>query len=127
MRNIAIYGDKIIAATTDARLVALSAINGKKRWDITIADRTKGCRNTSGPIVAKGRSFRAFRAARVTAPTAASSAPDDANTGAQPGSSTPWRTIGEPGGDTWVNFGDNFRQGGETWIAATTPDLNPTY
>ena len=33
MRNIAIYQDKIILATTDARLVALDARNGKLVWD----------------------------------------------------------------------------------------------
>ena len=33
MRNIAIYDDKIIMATTDARLVALDARTGKKMWE----------------------------------------------------------------------------------------------
>ncbi|HEY6507101.1 MAG TPA: PQQ-binding-like beta-propeller repeat protein, partial [Vicinamibacterales bacterium] len=48
MRNFAIYDDKIIIATSDARLVALSARNGQKIWDVTIADRAKGYSNTSG-------------------------------------------------------------------------------
>ena len=54
MRNFAIYNDKIITATTDARLVALDARTGKKVWETVIADRAKGFSETSGPIVAKG-------------------------------------------------------------------------
>ncbi len=55
MRNFAIYQDKIILATTDARLVALDARNGKLVWTTVIADRTLGYSNTSGPIVARGK------------------------------------------------------------------------
>ena len=55
MRNIAIYQDKVFLATTDARLVALDARTGKVVWNTTIADRTKGFSNTSGPIVIKGQ------------------------------------------------------------------------
>src|ERR1019366_4181735 len=54
MRNFAIYNDKIITATTDARLVALDARTGKQMWETVVADRSKGFSETSGPIVAKG-------------------------------------------------------------------------
>ena len=47
--------DKLIFATTDARLVALDARTGKLIWDTVIADRTKGFSNTSGPIVVRGK------------------------------------------------------------------------
>ncbi len=34
---------------------------------------------------------------------------------------------GEPGGDSWNNLPDEFRQGAETWIAGTyDPELNTT-
>ena len=55
MRNMAIYGDKVFFATTDARLVALDARTGKLVWDTVIADRAKGFSNTSGPIVIRGK------------------------------------------------------------------------
>ena len=42
MRNFAIYEDKLIVATTDARLVALDARTGKIVWETTVADRAKG-------------------------------------------------------------------------------------
>ena len=41
MRNLAIYGDKIYLATTDARLVALDARTGKTVWTTVIADGSK--------------------------------------------------------------------------------------
>jgi alcohol dehydrogenase (cytochrome c) len=129
MRNVAMYGDKVLLATTDARLVALDARTGKRVWETVIADRSKGFSNTSGPIVIKGgkvvqglqgcdryRNERCFISAY------------DANTGR-----LLWKfhTIAhqnEPGGDTWNNLPDMMRQGGETWIVGSyDPDLDLTY
>ena len=129
MRNVAIYEDKVIVATTDARLVALDARNGRNVWETEIADRTKGFANTSGPIVARGKVIQGLSGLRPLRPgpllhqrlrrgRPASSC----------GSSTPSRTTGEPGGDTWGKLPDMFRKGGETWIAGSyDPDLNLTY
>ena len=47
MRNIAMYDDKIIQATTDARLVALDARTGEQVWETVIADNSKGFSNSS--------------------------------------------------------------------------------
>ena len=55
MRNIAMYDDKIIQATTDARLVALDARTGEQIWESVIADNSKGFSNSSGPILADGK------------------------------------------------------------------------
>ena len=56
MRNFAIYQDKIIIATTDARLVALDARNGKQVWDDgDRRPRPRATRTPSGPIVARGK------------------------------------------------------------------------
>ena len=52
MRGIAIYEDKIIQATTDARLVALDARTGDLVWETVIQE---GNSNSSGPIVADGK------------------------------------------------------------------------
>lgn len=128
MRNIAIYGDKIIAATTDARLVALSAINGKKAWETTIADRTKGYSNTSGPIVAKGKVIQGLQGCTRYGTDRCFISAYDVNTGAQVWKFNTMAHTGEPGGDTWGRLGDNFRQGGETWIVGSADlDLNLTY
>jgi alcohol dehydrogenase (cytochrome c) len=129
MRNLAIYGDKLIVATTDARLVALDARTGRPVWDVRIADRTRGYSNTSGPIVADGKVIQGLQGCdRYIADSRCFISAYDANTG-----KLVWRfyTIarnGEPGGDTWGGLPDAMRAGGETWIAGSyDPDLKLTY
>ena len=101
MRNIAIYNDKIIQATTDARLVALDARTGEQVWETIVADNTKGFSNSSGPIVADGKIIQGLTGCgRYTEDDCYISA-HDANTG-----ELEWRFVtiakaGEPGGDTW--------------------------
>ena len=128
MRNIAIYNDKIIQATTDARLIALDARTGEKVWETAVADNTQGFENSSGPIVADGRVILGLAGcARYIKDDCYISA-HDANTG-----ELAWRfnTIAkanEPGGDTWGELDDIFRAGGETWITGSyDPDLKLTY
>ena len=128
MRNIAIYNDKIIQATTDARLIALDARTGEQVWETAVADNTQGFENSSGPIVADGRVILGLAGcARYIKDDCYISA-HDANTG-----ELAWRfnTIAkanEPGGDTWGELDDIFRAGGETWITGSyDPDLKLTY
>ena len=127
MRNLAIYRDKIFLATTDARLVALDARNGKVIWTTTIADRSKGFSNTSGPIVIKGKVVQGLQGCDRFREERCMISAYDADTGKEV-----WRfyTIahtGEPGGDSWGTVPDMMRQGGETWIAGSyDPDLDLT-
>ena len=128
MRNIAIYNDKIIQATTDARLIALDARTGEQVWETAVADNTQGFENSSEPIVADGRVILGLAGcARYIKDDCYISA-HDANTG-----ELAWRfnTIAkanEPGGDTWGELDDIFRAGGETWITGSyDPDLKLTY
>jgi alcohol dehydrogenase (cytochrome c) len=128
MRNIAIYNDKIIQATTDARLVALDARTGKQLWETAVADNTQGFENSSGPIVADGKVILGLAGcARYIKEDCYISA-HDANTG-----ELAWRfnTIAkadEPGGDTWGDLDNIFRAGGETWITGSyDPELKLTY
>lgn len=129
MRNMAIYEDKLILATTDARLVALDARTGAKVWDTTIADASKGYSNTSGPIVAEGKVIQGLQGCdRYLQDSRCFISAYDARTGA-----LAWRfhTVardGEPGGDTWGDLADGVRAGGETWIVGSyDPDLKLTY
>ena len=55
MRNLAIYGDKVILATPDAHLIGLDARTGMVAWNRTVADYKRGYAFTSGPIIVKGR------------------------------------------------------------------------
>ena len=128
MRNIAIYNDKIIQATTDARLVALDARTGEQVWETEVADATKGFSNSSGPIVADGKVILGLAGCARYIPEDCYISAHDANTG-----ELDWRfnTIAkanEPGGDTWGDLADVFRAGGETWITGSyDPDLKLTY
>jgi alcohol dehydrogenase (cytochrome c) len=125
MRNIAIYGDEIIQATTDARLVALDARTGEQVWETVIQE---GNSNSSGPIVADGKVITGLASCASYIEARCFVSAHDANTGR-----LVWRfnTIahaGEPGGDTWGDLDNIFRQGGETWITGSyDPELNLTY
>jgi alcohol dehydrogenase (cytochrome c) len=125
MRGIAIYGDKIIQATTDARLVALDARTGEQVWETIIQE---GNSNSSGPIVADGKVITGMAGCASYIEERCFISAHDANTGR-----LLWRfhTIahaGEPGGNTWGDLDNIYRQGGETWITGSyDPELNLTY
>jgi alcohol dehydrogenase (cytochrome c) len=128
MRNIAIYGDKVFLATTDARLVALDARNGTVVWNVAVADRSKGFSNTSGPIVVRGKVIQGLQGCdRYRAERCYISAYDSESGRLLWKFHTVART-GEPGGDTWGTLPDQMRAGGETWIAGSyDPDLDLIY
>jgi alcohol dehydrogenase (cytochrome c) len=125
MRGIAIYGDKIIQGTTDARIVALDARTGEQVWETVIQE---GNSNSSGPIVADGKVISGLASCATYEASRCFISAYDANTGAPL-----WRfhTIaeaGEPGGDTWGDLDNIYRKGGETWITGSyDPELNLTY
>jgi alcohol dehydrogenase (cytochrome c) len=128
MRNVALYEDKLIVATTDTRLVALDARNGKQVWETVIADRTKGFSNTSGPIVARGKVIQGLQGCARYGPDRCFISAYDAATGKPLWKFYTIAHAGEPGGDSWGKLPDIFRKGGETWIAGSyDPDLNLTY
>ena len=128
MRNFAIYQDKIILATTDARLVALDARNGQHVWTTVIADRTLGFSNTSGPIVARGKVIQGLQGCTRFGPDRCFISAYDAATGKLAWKFNTLAHAGEPGGETWGKITDTFRKGGETWITGSyDPDLNLTY
>jgi alcohol dehydrogenase (cytochrome c) len=128
MRNIAIYEDKLIVGTTDARLVALDARTGRQVWETVIADRRLGYSNTSGPIVARGKVIQGLQGCSRYGPDRCFISAYDAATGKPLWKFHTIAQTGEPGGDTWGKLPDNFRKGGETWIAGSfDPELNLTY
>jgi alcohol dehydrogenase (cytochrome c) len=125
MRGIAIYQDKIIQGTTDARLVALDARTGEPVWETAIQE---GNSNSSGPIVADGKVISGLGGCSRYIDARCFISAHDANTG-----ELVWRfntiaEVGEPGGDTWNELDNMFRKGGETWITGSyDPELNLTY
>lgn len=128
MRNIALYRDKVIQATTDARLVALNAQTGEPVWEVQIADPELGFANSSGPLIADGKVIVGLAGcARYIEEDCFISA-WDAETGEPEWRFNTIAKAGEPGGDTWGGLDDIFRAGGETWITGSyDPELGITY
>ncbi|MGD2045340.1 MAG: PQQ-binding-like beta-propeller repeat protein [Gemmatimonadota bacterium] len=125
MRSIALYEDKIIQGTTDARIVALDARTGEQVWETQIAE---GRSNSSGPIVADGKVISGMASCAQYIEERCFISAFDAETG-----EPLWRfhtvaAAGEPGGDTWGDLDNIYRQGGETWITGSyDPELKLTY
>jgi alcohol dehydrogenase (cytochrome c) len=124
-RGLAILGDTLFMGTLDARLIAIDARTGRKKWDTAVADYTKGISVTLAPLVVKDKviigtaggeyGIQGFVAAY------------DAATGQEVWK---FRTIprpGEPGSETWKN--DAWKHGGASvWVTGSyDPGLNLTY
>jgi alcohol dehydrogenase (cytochrome c) len=128
MRNMAIAGDKVFVATTDARMVALDARNGNKVWDVPIADRSKGYANTAGPIVIKGVVVNGLVGCDRFGNDGCWISGIEAATGKLLWKFNTIARTGQAGAETWGKLADNLRVGGETWIAGSyDPDLDLTY
>jgi alcohol dehydrogenase (cytochrome c) len=129
MRGLAIYGDKLFVATTDARLVALRAENGQIAWESVIGDRTEGAFGaSSGPIVIAGKVVQGMGDCTLYRNEKCFISAYDANDGRQLWKFVTVATSGTPGGDTWGDVQDLFRAGGDTWITGSyDPALDTTY
>jgi PQQ-dependent dehydrogenase (methanol/ethanol family) len=128
MRNLAIYEDRLLLATTDARMVSLDAVTGRLMWETPIESHTKGFQNSSGPIVVHGRAINGLGGCDRYGPQRCFISAYDVVTGKLAWKFNTVAYDGERGGDTWGELPDNFRKGGETWITGSyDPDLNLTY
>jgi len=124
MRGIALYGDKLFVAMSDANLVALDAVSGKQVWKAAMPD---GRGSSSGPLAARGKLVQGMGGCQAYVEKKCFISAYDANTGKQL-----WRfqTIATEGdaGKTWGALSTLFRAGGESWITGSyDPDLNLTY
>ena len=120
MRGLAIYGDKLFAATNQAHLVALEARTGKTVWETVIGDRTEGeWTASSGPIVINGKVLQGMGTCQQYREEKCFISAYDAETGKELWRFNTIARAGEPGGDTWNNLPDVFRAGGDTWITGT--------
>ena len=54
-RGVALYGDKVYMATSDAKVVALNAKTGAVVWDKAVADYNTGYYMTMAPLAARGK------------------------------------------------------------------------
>jgi alcohol dehydrogenase (cytochrome c) len=124
-RGVALYGDKVYTATSDARVVALDAKTGAVVWNKAVENYNNGYYMTIAPLAARGkimvgvsggeRGIRGFVVAL------------DANTGEQVWKSYTIPAPGEPGNDTWP--GDSWKTGGApVWVTGSyDPKLGLTF
>ena len=124
-RGVALYGDKVYMATSDAQVVALDAKTGALVWEKSVENYSTGYYMTMAPLAVNGkimvgvsggeRGIRGF----ITAL--------DAESGEEV-----WKTYtipapGEPGSETW-NGDDWIHGGGSVWVTGNyDPALNLTY
>src|SRR5215472_16289333 len=127
-RNVAIFGDRIYATTSDAHVIAVNARTGKLVWDTRVADSKLGYSYTSGPIVVRGKVIAGMTGcSRYKDDVCFISAHEAAN------GKEVWRTStiarpGEPGGNTWGDLPLNLRAGSDAWIPGSyDPDANLVY
>jgi alcohol dehydrogenase (cytochrome c) len=127
-RNVAIFGDRIFAATNDAHILAVDARTGKLVWDTTVADSKLGYGYTSGPIVVRGKVISGITGCSRYKEDVCFITGHDAATGKEL-----WRTStvarpGEPGGETWGDLPLSFRAGSDAWISGSyDPATNLVY
>ncbi|MFT5320568.1 MAG: alcohol dehydrogenase (cytochrome c) [Pseudohongiellaceae bacterium] len=124
-RGVALYGDKLYMATSDASVVALDAMTGEVVWEKAVANYRNGYYMTLAPLAAQGkimvgvsggeRGIRGF----ITAL--------DAESGDEL-----WKTYtipgpGEMGHDTWTE--DAWQTGGgSVWVTGNyDPEMNLTF
>ena len=124
-RNMAIYGDNLYIATSDAHIVALDAKTGKVVWDHTVADWTKGWRYSGGPFIVNGTLVQGMTGCGNATPGGCFITGHDVKTGAEK-----WRvhTIAHPGDpnfDTWNGIPLESRYGASAWISGSyDPEQN---
>jgi PQQ-dependent dehydrogenase (methanol/ethanol family) len=129
MRGLAIYDDKVLVATSDARLVALAARTGQTVWETVIGDRTEGSfQISSGPLVVGGKVLQGMGGCTTFRKEKCFISAYDAKDGRQLWKFATVATTGTPGGDTWGDVQDVYRAGGDTWITGSyDPELDTTY
>jgi len=128
--SIALYEDKVILTTADAKIVVLNAADGKLVWEKQVLDYNKGYSYTVGPLVADGKIISAISGCSI-AGTAGGCyiMAHDVNTGDEV-----WRfnTINDPDNPaqqaSWGDVPPENRWGGTPWTTgAYDPETNTTY
>jgi alcohol dehydrogenase (cytochrome c) len=127
-RNLAIYGDLIIARGSDDHIYAVDAQTGKLAWDTQILDYHKGAKQSSGPIIADGLAITGRSCEPEGGPDACIITAHDAKTGKEV-----WRTStiargSDPNDKTWGNTPLEKRMQVGAWMNASyDPALHLLY
>jgi len=128
--SIALYEDKVILTTVDAKIVVLNAADGKVVWEKQALDYNKGYSYTVGPVIADGKIISAISGCSI-AGTAGGCyiMAHDVNTGDEL-----WRfnTIDDPDNpaqqESWGGVPAENRWGGTPWTTgAYDPETKTTF
>jgi alcohol dehydrogenase (cytochrome c) len=125
-RGVAFYKGRIYFGTPDAHLVCLDALDGKKLWDVEVADVKLGYYLSVAPLIVKGRVVIGTSGDSMNVPHFIEAL--DWKTG-----EVAWRTStlpkpGTPAAKTWPNDKVMSTGGGPAWMTGTyDPDLNLIY
>jgi alcohol dehydrogenase (cytochrome c) len=120
------FKDRIYFGTPDAHLIALDARDGKKVWEVEVADWKFGYYISAAPLVVKDKLLVGMSGDQLNAPGFLDAR--DLNDG-----KLVWRwdaipKPGEAGSDTWPNAEIMARGGGMTWVQGVyDPALNLIY
>ncbi|MGZ3173184.1 MAG: outer membrane protein assembly factor BamB family protein [Croceibacterium sp.] len=127
-RNLAIYGDLIIARGSDDHIYAVHAQTGKLAWDTMIMDYHRGAKQSAGPIIADGLAITGRSCDQKGGPDACVITAHDAKTGKEV-----WRTStiardNDPNDKTWGGTPLERRQQVGAWMNASyDPALHLLY
>jgi alcohol dehydrogenase (cytochrome c) len=119
-KTIALWGDKIVTATSDNHLVALDARSGRPVWDVAVTNRT-GMRQPGGPLVADGVVMMGMASQE---PGGGIIAAFDAETGKHLWTFDTVAKPGQLGGDTWNGVPPELRKGGSVWTSGSYDPVN---
>jgi alcohol dehydrogenase (cytochrome c) len=114
-KTLALYGDKLFAATSDLHMVALDARTGKLVWDSEIIDDPE-FRNPGGPLVADGVVMQGLTTQKAGGSIIVGL---DAETGERLWTFNTIPSPGTPEGDTWNGLPQDKRHGGSVWTSGT--------
>jgi len=127
-RNLAIYGNLIIARGSDDYIYAVNAETGETAWETKIMDYRMGAKQSSGPIIANGLAITGRSCEPEGGPDACVITAHDALTGREV-----WRTGtiargSDPNDATWGGLPDDKRMQVGAWmIASYDPALKLVY
>jgi alcohol dehydrogenase (cytochrome c) len=117
-RGLAILGNTVYYASTDAHLIALDARTGVLRWDVTMADHKLGYSSTGAPLAVKDKIITG--AANGDQGVRDWIGALDAKTGKKLWLKYTIPAPGEPGSETWKGNTNAWQTGGGAiWVTGT--------
>ena len=123
-KGVALFEDKVYAATLDARIIALNAKDGTLAWEKTLEDYKSGYTFTMAPVIVKGKVMVGFAGGEfgIIGQILAL----DSKSGNEVWKTSTIPQPGEEGYDTWGKDSAKYG-GGAAWLSTSyDPETNLT-